>query len=281
MGKKRIVILGETAEPKKEDTAAKAKGRAVVRTGKEHGRITDVGAEALAEAAIVEEKAKKLEKELALAAEKKPREKAKVSQKKKGKSRGRAYRAALAKIDRQKFYPVAESVKLIKQISISRFTGSIDAHLTLKQSGLKGEVIFPHPTGKKQIIRIADENLIKELEEGKINFSALVATPAIMPKLLKFAKLLGPRGLMPNPKAGTITDKPEELAKKLASAVQWRTETKSPIVHLTIGRADFPEKHLEENFAALIRAVGQENIVKAVLAPTMGPGVKIDLSAKT
>jgi len=98
-----------------------------------------------------------------------------------------------------------------------------------------------------------------------------------MPKLAKYAKILGPRGLMPNPKAGTITDNPEELAKKLAGKTSWKTEAKAPLIHLTIGKVSQPEHQLEENFKALVAAIGQKNIKKAVLAPTMGPGIKIKI----
>lgn len=258
MGKKRIAIVGE--EPTKE------KKRATVKTGKDHGRITDMGAEALAEA----------EKIAAKAPEKAPKKaKPRVAKA----PRGRRYQEARKKVDPNKFYPLVEAIKLLKNTSITRFNGSIDVHLNVKEIGLKGEVQFPYPTGKKQNIRIADDQLIKELEQGKINFTTLIATPEIMSKLLKFAKLLGPKGLMPNPKAGTISDKPQELAKQLAGKVQFRTETKAPLIHMVIGKVDDKEEQLAANFQALIKAVGRNNIKKAVLTSTMGPGVKVDLAS--
>lgn len=149
--------------------------------------------------------------------------------------------------------------------------------MVVKKIGLKGEVEFPYPTGKQQKIRIADEALLKEIEKGKIDFTLLIATPQMMPKLAKYAKILGPRGLMPNPKAGTITDQPEELAKKLTGKITWKTEPKAPLIHLTIGKVSQPDSQLEENFKALVAAIGQKNIKKATLAPTMGPGVKIKI----
>ncbi|MCX6724754.1 MAG: hypothetical protein NTV20_01475, partial [Candidatus Shapirobacteria bacterium] len=182
-------------------------------------------------------------------------------------------------IDKNKFYPLSESIKLLKKISISHFNGSVDVHLNVKEIGLKGEVELPHSTGKIQVIRIADEDLIKELEKGKINFTILLASPKIMPQLVKFAKLLGPKGLMPNPKSGTITEKPEEVAKKITQKTQFRTETKAPLIHFSIGKVNEPEKNLEENFKAVIKAVGKRNIQKAILAPTMGPSIKIDLAS--
>lgn len=284
MGKKRIKVIGDTTKAKKGLPAGRAGSprtvgeRKLVKTGKEHGRITDVGAEMLAEAKMVEKKAKKLEAEVKKAAKKVEKPK----KPKKKKSRGKRYQAALKKIDRTKSYPPKEAVKLLKDISISQFNGSVDVHLVLKEKGLKGEVKFPHPTGKKYVVRVADKKLIEELEAGKINFNLLVASPEMMPKLVKFAKVLGPRGLMPNPKAGTISQEPEKLAKKLAGQSNrqaFKTETKAPLIHLSIGKLDMPEKKLKENFIALIQAVGEKNINKAVLTPTMGPGVKVYLGS--
>ena len=261
----------KVSEKASQKTASERKGRIVVRTGKEHGRISDLGTQALEESAIIEEKTKKLQQEIAA----KAKEVGKTAQPKK--TRGQRWQEARKKIDPQKSYSLSEAIKILKTVSLSRFDGSVDAHLVVKKIGLKGEVEFPHPTGKEQKIRIADEDLLKDLEKEKIDFTLLIATPQIMPKLAKYAKILGPRGLMPNPKAGTITDKPEELAKKLVGKTNWKTEPKAPLIHLTIGKVSQPELQLEENFKALIDAIGQKNIKKAVLAPTMGPGIKIKI----
>jgi len=268
VGKKRIAIVGEEKK-----SLAESKGRLVVKTGKEHGRISDLGTQALAEAEIIEEKTKKIEAEVAAKVKKAP----KVAPKPQ-KTRGARWQQAAKLVDKNKLYSLAEAIELLKKVSISKFNGSVDVHLVVKKVGLKGEVEFPHSTGKQQKIRIADEALLKDLEKGKIDFTLLLAPPQMMPKLAKYAKILGPRGLMPNPKAGTITDKPQELAKKLAGKTSWKTEPKAPLIHLSIGKVDSPPKELEENFRALIEAVGQRNIKKAVLAPTMGPGIKINLT---
>jgi large subunit ribosomal protein L1 len=264
VGKKRIVVLGEEDKSKKEQK--------IVKSGKQHGRIADVSKEMLEEAEIVEKKEKELEKEIVQKSQKVKKET------KPTKTRSQRYLEAKKLVDPNKFYNLSEAIKLLKKISISRFNGHVDVHLNVKEVGLKGEVEFPHPTGKAQVIRIADEPLIKELEEGKINFTLLIATPKMMSKLAKFAKILGPRGLMPNPKAGTISENPQEVAKNLAQKTQFRTEPKAPLIHLSLGKINDEEKNLEENFKALIKAVGKRNIKKAVLAPTMGPGIKIDLS---
>ena len=233
-------------------------------------RITNLDTKEQKEAEVIEEKEKELEPEITKKAKKKV---------KPAKIRSKKYLQAKKEIDKNKFYPLSESIKLLKKVSISHFNGSVDVHLNVKETGLKGELEFPHPTGKTQVVKIADEQLIKDLEKGKVNFTILIATPQMMPKLVKFAKLLGPKGLMPNPKSGTISDQPEETAKKIIQKTQFRTETKAPLIHLSIGKVNDSEKNLEENFKTLIKAVGKRNIKKAVLSPTMGPGIKIDLTS--
>jgi hypothetical protein len=153
MGKKRIAIVGE--ETKKE--------RKVVKTGKEHGRITDMGAEALAEAERIKKKEEELEKISPKTQKEQKRKKVKPTKK-----RSLRYLQALTKVDRNLFYPLPEAIKILKNTSISKFNGAVDAHLVVSEVGLKGEVKFPHPTGKKQAVRIADEELLGELEKGKI-----------------------------------------------------------------------------------------------------------------
>ncbi len=100
-----------------------------------------------------------------------------------------------------------------------------------------------------------------------------------MPKLTKYAKILGPKGLMPNPKTGTITDNPKELAKQMANKTQFKTEAKAPLIHQVIGKVDFKPRELEANFKALTEAIGINKIKKAVITSTMGPGIKINLTS--
>lgn len=278
MGKKRIAVLGEEEtkenfpQDKKERKSKKInveEGKhKIVKSGKQHGHLADVGAEALKEAEVIEEK--ELESEITAEVKKEA---------KPAKTRSKKYLQAKKEIDKNKFYPLSESIKLLKKVSISHFNGSVDVHLNVKETGFKGELEFPHPTGKTQVVKIADEQLINDLEKGKVNFTILIATPQMMPKLAKFAKLLGPKGLMPNPKSGTISDQPEETAKKIIQKTQFRTETKVPLIHLSIGKVNDSEKNLEENLKALVKTIGKRNIQKIVLSPTMGPSLKIDLGS--
>lgn len=272
MGKKRVAFVGESADSK---IKAKKVEKPIIKSGKAHSKVADMATQTVTEAVVVEKKIQE-STELVEEAVAKP---VKKKQAKAPRKRGKHYNDALKLVDRNKSYPLPEAIKLLKSVSLSSFVGSVDLHFMVTETGLSGEVVFPHPTGKKQNIRIADEQLVKELEEGKINFTALIATPSIMPKLAKYAKILGPRGLMPNPKAGTISDKPEEIVKRLSGVTTFRTETKFPLIHMTVGKVDYPEDDLADNIKALVVAVGKKKVLKITAAPTMGPGIKIDLAS--
>jgi len=122
--------------------------------------------------------------------------------------------------------------------------------------------------------------LIKKIDQGKINFDVLLAAPAMMPKLAKYAKVLGPKGLMPNPKNNTISNEPEKLVKQMQGKTPFKAEVKFPLIHQVIGKVKDSEKNLEENFLALVNAVGPGNINKAVITPSMGPGIKVNLDSR-
>lgn len=266
MGKKRIAVLDDSSE----SLDKKTKKEKIVKKKKSQDGIIDMAQESLQAAEVIEEK---IETGNETVEAKKPKIK------KPAKKRSKSYLEAKKKIKNDKPYSISEAIKLLSNISISKFKGSIDAHINVKETGLKGEIQFQHPTGKKQNIRIADENLLKDLEKGKIDFTLLIAEPKMMPSLVKFAKLLGPRGLMPNPKNGTVTEKPEEAVKNMAGKSQFKTEAKFPLIHISIGKINMAAKELEENFKTLIKAVGRRNIKKVFLSPTMGPSIKIDLDS--
>lgn len=197
---------------------------------------------------------------------------------KKLKSRGKAYKEAQKIIDHEKFYPLTEAIELMKKASFLKFDGTVEVHLNTLEKGLHGQVSLPHGTGKIVRVAIADDNLLEKIGSGKIDFDILVSSPAMMPKLAKFAKVLGPKGLMPNPKNNTISEKPEELVKKLSSGMtQFKTEAEMPIIHFVIGKISFPSKNLEENFLALTKAIGQDKIKSIFLKSTMSPSVKVKI----
>jgi large subunit ribosomal protein L1 len=195
------------------------------------------------------------------------------------KVRGKKYLAAKKKIDVTKYYPLEEAVKLVKETSLSKFDGKIEAHVTVIDLGNIGEISFPHlETASKKIV-VLNDTILAEIKDGKINFDILIATPSTMPKLLPFAKLLGPKGLMPNPKIGTLTDKPEEAVKKLSVAkLMLKTEKKNPVVHIVVGKVYQPVEELAANINELIKVIKTNKIKKLALCATMGPCVKVKIA---
>ena len=194
------------------------------------------------------------------------------------KVRGKKYQSAKKKIDVTKFYPLKEAIKLVKETSFSKFDGKVEAHVTVLDLGNIGEINFPHLESSSKKVVILNDAILAEIKDGQINFDILVATPATMPKLLPFAKLLGPKGLMPNPKNGTLTDKPQDSVKKLSTAkTVIKTEKKAPIIHIIVGKVSQDAKELEANVTELIKVIKANKIKKIALCATMGPCVKVEI----
>ncbi|MDP2673135.1 MAG: 50S ribosomal protein L1, partial [Nanoarchaeota archaeon] len=109
------------------------------------------------------------------------------------------------------------------------------------------------------------------------DFDVLISHPSFMPKIMKFAKILGPKGLMPNPKNGTISEKPEEVAKKVKSGVlKWKSEVKQPLIHQQIAKLSYDEKKIEDNIKTFIESVGRNNIQEVFITSTMSPSIRIN-----
>lgn len=214
--------------------------------------------------------------------EKKP-EKTKSAYSKKAKAEKKAfhsqkYQSLLSLVDRTKKYTLSEALELLAKLQREKFDETVELHLNTNSSGISGNITLPHGTGKKTKVAIATDALIAEIEKGIISFDILVAASEMMPKLGRVAKILGPRGLMPNPKNGTITEKPEEVAKKYEGGqVNFKTEAKTPIIHLTVGKMSFGAKKLSENIESLISAIKKANITNATLKSTMSPGIKLKI----
>ena len=191
---------------------------------------------------------------------------------------GKSYLEARKMIDRNKYYSLEEAVSLLKKIKQTKFDQSVELHFVVDETGLKGETELPFSTGKIVRVKIVDDNILSDLEKGKIEFDVLVTHPSFMPKLAKFAKVLGPKGLMPNPKAGTVSMKPEEIVKKFEKGMlRWKTEAKFPLIHQMIGKISFAEKKLIANAEKFISAVGKVHIKNAFIKSTMSPSVKLEL----
>ena len=193
-------------------------------------------------------------------------------------TRSRRYRQALTKLDRTKTYSLAETINLLKQVSLTKFDASVEAHLNLTETNLKIKVAFPHSTGRKIKVAIADDKLLEQIGSGKIDFDVLLATPAMMPQIATVAKILGPKGLMPNPKTGTVTADPVKKKAELESGARLVSgEPKSPLMHVVVGKLYLSDQDLISNISALITAISPKHVVKLTLASTMSPGIKVVL----
>lgn len=194
--------------------------------------------------------------------------------------KGKKYKKSLDKVDKKKFYTLPEAVELLKKIKFTSFDESVELHLNVDETGLKGEIELPHSTGKTVRVKIVDDALLESIEKGVIEFDILIAHPSFMPKLAKFARTLGPKGLMPNPKSGTVSPKPEEVAKKFEKGtLRWKTEAKFPLIHQMVGKISAEDKALAENVVAFMKSVGNKHIKQAVIKTTMSPGLKLVLEA--
>ncbi len=220
-------------------------------------------------------------------------------------------KAINAKVDRTKLYAVEEAVALLKEAAkVRKFDESIEIALNLgidprhADQAVRGMVSLPHGTGAKLRVAVfakdakaeeslkagADivgaEDLAEKVQKGEINFDRCIATPDMMPLLGRLGKVLGPRGLMPNPKLGTVTmDVKGAVAIAKAGAIEFRAE-KAGIIHAGVGKASFADKALVENIIAFIDAINKAKpsgvkgtyMKKAAVSSTMGPGLKLDLS---
>jgi len=257
MGKIRTRILGleEVEEKQKKEQKEKAIQKKSVKKQKKE-----------------EKKETKEEK-----VEKKAKEKER-SQLIKTKPRGKKYQQAKSQIDKNKSYSIEEAVSLLKKIKTANFDESVELHLVVDEVGLKGEVELPYSTGKKIRIAVVDDKVLEKIGKGVLDFDVLVSHPSYMPKLTKYAKILGPKGLMPNPKAETISTNPEEVLKKFEKGVlRWKTEPKFPLIHQMLGKISYEEEKLIANIKKFIDSVGAKHIKKVYLKTTMGPSVKISL----
>lgn len=191
-------------------------------------------------------------------------------------TRGKKYLAARAKVDPRKTYSITDAVKLLKETSISKFDGSVELHLVLGKDSLNTSVELPHHTGKTRKIEIANDATVEKLKTGKVDFDVLLASPDIMSKLVPFAKLLGPKGLMPNPKNGTLVPNPEKAKDQFGgNNINLKTEKSAPLIHTTIAKTSQPDKEIEENIKAVLLNIGEKNLKKAVISASMGPGIQV------
>jgi len=222
---------------------------------------------------------------------------------------GKKYLAAAKLIEPDRRYEIAEASELLPKLSISKFDGTVEAHLRLgidprhADQLVRGTVVLPHGTGKTSRVIVfaqgekaqealragADEvggdDLVKRIDDGWFEFDVAIATPDMMGTVGRLGKKLGPRGLMPNPKSGTVTFDIERAVSEIKSGrIEFKVD-RAGIVHAPVGRASFSPEQLRANVASLVDAINRAKPSGAkgtymrtlTLAPTMGPGVRIDI----
>lgn len=225
--------------------------------------------------------------------------------------RGKKYREALEKVDRMRLYSPQEALELVKETSYANFDATVDTHFRLgvdprhADQQVRSVVLLPHGLGKEVCVLVfaageadkiaqeagadyvaSDDEWIKKIQNGWTEFDVAIAVPEMMGKVGRLGRVLGPRGLMPNPRAGTIAqadDLPRLIQEAKAGRVEFRVD-KTSNLHVPIGKASFPAEKLLDNFATVMDAVKKARpsaskgifIRKITVTSSMGPGIKVD-----
>ncbi|MDY0410034.1 50S ribosomal protein L1 [Virgibacillus soli] len=225
--------------------------------------------------------------------------------------RGKKYQEAVKLIDRSKSYSITEAIELLNQVPKAKFDETIEVSYRLgvdpkkADQQIRGAFVLPHGTGKTQRVLVfakgakvkeaeaagadfvGDQDMINKINQGWFDFDVIVATPDMMAEVGKLGRVLGPKGLMPNPKTGTVTFEVEKAVKDIkAGKVEYRVD-KSANIHVPIGKVSFDDEKLVENFNAMtdtiVKAKPQASkgtyLRNVVISSTMGPGIKIDVSS--
>ncbi len=194
---------------------------------------------------------------------------------------GKKFAEARKKVDPKQSYKLTDAIELLKKVSFAKFDESVELHINVLKDGLRGEVSLPHATGRTVRVAVLDDAILKDIENGTIEFDVLIAHPSQMPKIAKFARVLGPKGLMPNPKAGTVSTEPEKTAEKFKKgSLRWKAEAKAPIIHQMVAKLSFETSQIEDNAKAFMESVGYKNIKEAYIAATMTPSVKLEIQSE-
>jgi large subunit ribosomal protein L1 len=222
---------------------------------------------------------------------------------------GKKYREAAALIEAERRYPLSEAAELLPKLSTTRFDATVEAHLRLgvdprhADQLVRGTVVLPHGTGRttrvivfaqgekaQEALRagaddVGGDDLVKKIDAGWFEFDVAIATPDMMGMVGRLGKKLGPRGLMPNPKSGTVTFDIERAVSEIKSGrIEFKVD-RAGIVHVPVGRASFRPDQLQANVATLVDAINRSKpsgvkgtfMRTLTLTPTMGPGVRIDI----
>jgi large subunit ribosomal protein L1 len=223
-----------------------------------------------------------------------PKKASKTEEKKESKvTHGKKYQEMREKVERNKPYVVTQAVELAKEVSYTKFDGTIEIHVNTAVKNVRGLVSLPFASGKSLTVIafgkgadesgadiVGDDAKLADIVKGKINFDVIVTDPTWMPKLAGAAKVLGPKGMMPNPKNGTIsTDLKKAVTEIKSGKVEYKTERNGQVIHLSVGKVSQATEEITQNVKLLLGTIGKTKIKQAVLTPTMGPSVKIDISS--
>ena len=227
--------------------------------------------------------------------------------------RGKKYQEASKLMDRLQLYSPEEAIELAKKASYAKFDETVELHLKMgvdprsADQQVRGVVLLPNGLGKKihvlvftqgEAVKLAEEGgadyaggdeIIKKIEDGWLEFDISIATPDMMPKVAKLGRILGRRGLMPNPKSGTVVS-PQDLSRAISEARKGRAEfrlDRTAIIHLPVGKVSFNQEQLMENLGAIIEAIvkakpsgAKGQYIRSIsLSTSMGPGFKLDIKS--
>lgn len=224
--------------------------------------------------------------------------------------KGKKYVEALKLVDRERVYEISEAIELVKKMATAKFDETVEVAVRLgvdtkkADQQIRGAVVLPHGTGKTQRVLVfakgekakeaeaagadfvGEEDYINKINQGWLDFDVVVATPDMMAQVGKLGRVLGPKGLMPNPKTGTVTFDVEKAVKEIkAGKVEYRAD-KAGNVHVPIGKVSFENEKLEENFNTIIETLLKAKppaakgtyVRNVTISSTMGPGVKVNVS---
>ena len=220
--------------------------------------------------------------------------------------RPKKYETALKNIDPKKTYTVDEAVSMLPKISFSKFPGTVSMSFKLKlnekqkKEVIRGSYTLPNSFGKEiKILLFADpsykkanskadivggEELVKDVEEGKLDYDVVIAMPAMMPKIARLGKVIGAKGLMPNPKNGTVTPDPDSAIAKFKSGQKSFKMDESGLIRVSVGKTDMKPEQLKQNIEEMVKSLntevkklGPNPIASVTMAPTMGPRLKVSI----
>ena len=270
------------AAPKKHDKEAKP-------TEEHEATVAKAGKRSAKAIKEAEEVAAKEERKVSDVKAETPKQPAKSPTRSRLERAGKKLREAAKLVEKDKEYNLKEALELATKTSTTKFDSTVELHINLNvdprqaDQNIRDNFVLPSGTGKTVRVAIADDELLKKLDKGQIEFDVLISTPDFMPKLGKYARVLGPKGLMPNPKSGTVTtDVTKAVEQAKAGRVEYRVDS-TGIVHLGIGKVSFGAEKLLANAQAVFASVkaAKPGSIKGVyvrsitVSTSMGPGIKV------